>query len=213
MAKRRGPKDPEKEARILTAATRIFANEGYQNAKTDEIAKAADVSKGLVFNYFGSKGKLYVTAVKNSYNRLINQADFSVWTDAKDLRSMVVRATKYKIQMQIDHPDDFKLSMAAYGEAGNLPKAIAAQMNDIWSGKVSELLPKMLDPLLKRLNLRKGVTPAIVEEMMTAVSLLIGEQSKALIQATPDITIAEMQPVIDRVGDYFDVLEHGILAN
>ncbi|WDF82623.1 TetR/AcrR family transcriptional regulator [Lacticaseibacillus pabuli] len=212
MPKRRTPKDPAKEARILAAATKIFAKQGYQHAKTDEIAKAADVSKGLVFNYFGSKGQLYVAAVRASYDRLIKNADLTVWSDSKDLKSMIVRATKYKMQMQIDYPDDFELSMAAYGEVGNLPKDVASQLNDIWSGKVNEMLPQMIDPVFKRLNLREGVSLDVVEQMMTAVSLLIGEESKGLIQANPNITIGEMQPVLDKVASYIDVLEHGILA-
>ena len=213
MVKRSGPKDPEKERRILDAAIKNFAQSGYQNTKTDVIAEEAAVSKGLVFHYFGSKAKLYVTAVQTSYDELIDKADLSVWQDAPDLKSMVVRATKYKIQMQIAHPNEFALSMAAYAELGNLPKNVQTQVRDIWSQEVDGLAPSMVNPVINRLHLREGVKPEMVQKMMTAMTLLIGEDSKALIKNNPNMTIAEMAPVIQEVEDYIDIMEHGFLAH
>ncbi|WP_054655335.1 TetR/AcrR family transcriptional regulator [Secundilactobacillus silagei] len=54
------PKDPDKVDRIMKSATRIFAKNGYLQAKTADIAKDAEVSKGIVFRYFGDKGHLYL---------------------------------------------------------------------------------------------------------------------------------------------------------
>jgi AcrR family transcriptional regulator len=213
MVKRSGPKDPEKERRILDAAIANFARDGYQNAKTDQIAEQADVSKGLVFHYFGSKAKLYVTAVQASYDRLIEMADLSVWQDAPDLKSMILRATKYKIQMQIDHPAEFGLSMAAYADLGHLPPTVQEQVRHIWNSEMAAMVPSMIDPVIDRLNLRPGVKPATVQKLMTAMTMLIGEDAKALIQNNPDITISEMGTVIHEVEDYIDILEHGFLAD
>lgn len=40
---------------ILDAAARIFAEKGYANATTREIAEAADLAEGTLYNYYGSK--------------------------------------------------------------------------------------------------------------------------------------------------------------
>jgi Transcriptional regulator len=40
------PKDPKKVERILVSATKIFAKNGYLQAKTADIAKNAEVYKG-----------------------------------------------------------------------------------------------------------------------------------------------------------------------
>ncbi|MBE5841717.1 MAG: TetR/AcrR family transcriptional regulator [Butyrivibrio sp.] len=49
----------EKQDRMINAALYVFAERGYYHASTDEIVKAANISKGLLFHYFGSKIGLY----------------------------------------------------------------------------------------------------------------------------------------------------------
>ncbi|MBP5197511.1 MAG: TetR/AcrR family transcriptional regulator [Lachnospiraceae bacterium] len=51
--------EKEKQDRIINSALKAFALQGYKHASTEEIAKDANVSKGLVFHYFGSKVGLY----------------------------------------------------------------------------------------------------------------------------------------------------------
>ena len=48
-----------KQDRMINAALKVFAMQGYRHASTDEIVKEADISKGLLFHYFGSKIGLY----------------------------------------------------------------------------------------------------------------------------------------------------------
>lgn len=43
---------------ILNGATRVFARKGFHAATTREIAEAADVSEGTIYNYFDSKDDL-----------------------------------------------------------------------------------------------------------------------------------------------------------
>ena len=54
MARRRGQVDERKSEAILDAAATLFADKGLQ-AKMDEIAKLAGVSKQTVYNRFASK--------------------------------------------------------------------------------------------------------------------------------------------------------------
>ena len=45
----------EKQDRMVNAALKVFALNGYQHASTDDIVKEAHISKGLLFHYFDSK--------------------------------------------------------------------------------------------------------------------------------------------------------------
>ena len=54
MARRLGQVDERKSEAILDAAATLFADKGLQ-AKMDEIAKLAGVSKQTVYNRFASK--------------------------------------------------------------------------------------------------------------------------------------------------------------
>jgi AcrR family transcriptional regulator len=45
---------------ILDGAARVFADRGFARATTKEIAQAADVSEGTIYNYFDSKEDLLI---------------------------------------------------------------------------------------------------------------------------------------------------------
>ena len=49
----------EKQDRMINAALKVFALNGYKHASTDDIVVEAGISKGLLFHYFGSKLGLY----------------------------------------------------------------------------------------------------------------------------------------------------------
>jgi len=49
-----------RRAQILEAAARLFAAKGFHYATTREIAEAADIAEGTLYNYFESKGDLLV---------------------------------------------------------------------------------------------------------------------------------------------------------
>jgi AcrR family transcriptional regulator len=60
-------KEREKEQRrraILKAARKIFFEKGLQAASMDEIAEAAELSKGTLYLYFKSKEDLYVSLLE-----------------------------------------------------------------------------------------------------------------------------------------------------
>ena len=49
----------EKQDRMINAALKLFAENGYRRASTDDKVKEAGISKGLLFHYFISKIGLY----------------------------------------------------------------------------------------------------------------------------------------------------------
>src|SRR4051812_10683128 len=44
-----------RRAQILNAATRVFAEKGFHRATIRDVARAAGVADGTIYNYFGSK--------------------------------------------------------------------------------------------------------------------------------------------------------------
>ncbi len=60
-------RDEQKEQRrqlIISKALELFARKGYSDTKIGDIAKAADMSVGLMFHYFESKEQLYEELVR-----------------------------------------------------------------------------------------------------------------------------------------------------
>src|SRR6188508_3445538 len=54
----------ERRRRILAAARRLFSGRGYSDVSTTEIAAEAEVARGLINHYFGTKRELYVEVVR-----------------------------------------------------------------------------------------------------------------------------------------------------
>ncbi|MBS7428046.1 MULTISPECIES: TetR/AcrR family transcriptional regulator [unclassified Virgibacillus] len=51
-------KQTEKQQKIVETAIRLFAEKGYANTSTSEIAKQAGVAEGLIFKHYGTKENL-----------------------------------------------------------------------------------------------------------------------------------------------------------
>ncbi|WP_243681191.1 hypothetical protein [Lacticaseibacillus manihotivorans] len=124
---------------------------------------------------------------------------------------MVKRALRYKIQMQIDYPDEFALTMQAYAEVGNLPAGLRTKVDAIWNTLTDTQVPDMITPILKRLPLRKDVDINTVINMTAMMTNLIGEQAKKMIRDNPNIQIDDFDPVMAQVMKYMRVLEYGFL--
>ncbi|MDY6862154.1 MAG: TetR/AcrR family transcriptional regulator [Thermodesulfobacteriota bacterium] len=54
-------KHNDKKTRIIEAALKIFAKNGFYNSKISEIAKEADVADGTIYLYFKSKDDLLIS--------------------------------------------------------------------------------------------------------------------------------------------------------
>ncbi|MFW6223099.1 MAG: TetR/AcrR family transcriptional regulator [Bacteroidota bacterium] len=55
-----------RKKKILNAALRLFAMEGYHQTSISKIAKEAGISKGLLYNYFESKEDLLLKVVEDA---------------------------------------------------------------------------------------------------------------------------------------------------
>jgi AcrR family transcriptional regulator len=67
---RRQRRGEQRREEILAAAAQVFAAKGYHGATTREIAEAADLAEGTIFNYFPTKRDLVVAVFEQSADRL-----------------------------------------------------------------------------------------------------------------------------------------------
>ncbi|MEU8621703.1 TetR/AcrR family transcriptional regulator [Streptomyces sp. NPDC048623] len=60
----------ERRASILTAATDVFAEHGYQRSKMSEVARRVGVSEPVVFQNFGSKAAVFTAVLEHAAGQL-----------------------------------------------------------------------------------------------------------------------------------------------
>lgn len=96
---RRDGTDRPVPQRLLAAATRLFADRGYDRTSVQEIVEAAGVTKGALYHYFGSKDDLlheiYGRVLRLQQERLdaFAEADAPVERRLRDAAADVVVTT------------------------------------------------------------------------------------------------------------------------
>jgi TetR/AcrR family fatty acid metabolism transcriptional regulator len=65
------PAAPGKRERILDAAVKVFAREGFYNAKVAQIAEAAGVADGTIYLYFKSKDELLISLFEDRMDMVL----------------------------------------------------------------------------------------------------------------------------------------------
>jgi AcrR family transcriptional regulator len=63
----------ERRAQLLALGLTIFSERAYDDVAIDDIARAAGVSKGLLYHYFPTKRDFYVAALREAAQALIGQ--------------------------------------------------------------------------------------------------------------------------------------------
>ncbi|HMJ15390.1 MAG TPA: TetR/AcrR family transcriptional regulator [Polyangiaceae bacterium] len=65
----------ERRAQLLKLGQEMFSARGYDELSIDEIARAANISKGLLYHYFPSKRNFYVEVIRSSAMELTGAAN------------------------------------------------------------------------------------------------------------------------------------------
>lgn len=65
----------ERRAQLVELGLRLFSERSYDELSVDDIARAAGISKGLLYHYFPSKRDYYVETVRAAAQLLLDRAD------------------------------------------------------------------------------------------------------------------------------------------
>jgi AcrR family transcriptional regulator len=71
MPRRKRLELDERRSQLLSLAQAAFASSSYDEVSIDDLARAAGVSKGLLYHYFPSKRELYLATVREAAERLL----------------------------------------------------------------------------------------------------------------------------------------------
>ncbi|MBL4906386.1 MAG: TetR family transcriptional regulator C-terminal domain-containing protein [Sneathiella sp.] len=93
----------ENEKRILKAAEKIFAENGFRGATTAAIAEEAGLPKANIHYYFGTKSKLYRTVVDDIVELWLSS--FREITAEDDPASTLTDYIRAKMELSKNRPE------------------------------------------------------------------------------------------------------------
>jgi AcrR family transcriptional regulator len=103
-----GQVPPARREEILDAATGLFAEHGYSDAVTQELAERLQVGKGTIYRYFPSKRELFLAAVDRGMQRLREHVDASI-AGVEDPLEQIERAIRAHLGFVAEHPEFVEL--------------------------------------------------------------------------------------------------------
>lgn len=106
----------EKQNEIINAAMKVFGSVGYKKAYISEIAEIANISKSMVFYYFGSKKDLYLYLLDLSFIEIASPFDREDWFVEKDFFKRIIWATEIKMVVLRKRPSIMKFLATYYFE-------------------------------------------------------------------------------------------------
>jgi TetR/AcrR family transcriptional regulator len=125
--------EKEKQERIINAALKEFARNGYDKASTNEIVKEAEIAKGSLFSYFNNKKELYLFLL-DYVMKLIDQIYAEVDWQETDFfaRMRQLGAVKYKIYKKYPSAFNF-LKTLAHEDAAEVKPVISKLKKEVVS--------------------------------------------------------------------------------
>jgi len=94
----------EKQNRILNAAIKEFAENGYERASTNQIVKNAGIGKGMLFYYFKNKEELYYYLVEYCLDFIVKELLQRIDTKERDFIERLKQVSQIKAEYYLKYP-------------------------------------------------------------------------------------------------------------
>jgi AcrR family transcriptional regulator len=100
----------ERRDHILDAALHVFAEDSYHGSSMAAVAKRANISKGLIYNYFESKEQILMTLVSDLFDEAMELLNLDTSTPLD--REGFIRMLERSLDVVVENPMRWKLYMS-----------------------------------------------------------------------------------------------------
>ncbi len=173
----------EKQDRMINAALKVFAIQGYRHGSTDDIVREAAVSKGLLFPSFGSKVGVYQFIYDYSVRYMTLELRSTVDSKESDLFMVIRQVERARMHAMRGYPymqqflnrsmsEDCYEALLAVEEKKNVLEEAGAAINAqidytaLPAGIDGEKLRRMLDFTIKGLMAERFQDASFQPEML-----------------------------------------------
>jgi TetR/AcrR family transcriptional regulator, fatty acid metabolism regulator protein len=146
---------------ILAAASRAFAEKGYETTSITEIARAAEVSDGLIYKYFSNKRDLLEHVLRKFYERLIEDVDAKVARGGGFREQFYILISEH-LSTFVAQRDLCRLFISEVRIASDYRGSAIQQLNR----RYTSILIKMVDDAVASGEIPQTVDPRVVRDMM-----------------------------------------------
>ncbi|WP_017652201.1 TetR/AcrR family transcriptional regulator [Fortiea contorta] len=188
------PSEAQTRTRILNAAQRLFASQGFDGTTTRDLAQAAGVAEGTLFRHFPNKKAILVEVATNGWVEILTD----LLTELSEMGSYKAVAQVMRRRMWNLHKNA-EMMRVCFMEVQFHP--------DLRDRIQSEVITKMTDvaEAFFQTAMDKGIYRQMDAKLIAKVFLgmfaVAGFSDKTLME--PDATPQEMQQMAEGLADIF----------
>jgi TetR/AcrR family transcriptional regulator, fatty acid metabolism regulator protein len=146
---------------ILDAAKAIFADKGFEGTSIADIARAAQISDGLVYRYFRNKRELLYEVLRKFYERILLDLETQVFRHdgfAAQLETLIRR----HLEVFVSDTDLCRLFISEVRTASDYQGSSIQDLNRLYTS----VLIRIVKNAVKTGEMRSDVNPRLLRDVI-----------------------------------------------
>jgi len=197
----------DKKELILSTGIKAFSQKSYKEVSTDSITQACQISKGILFHYFGSKKEYYLYCLEKAMERLTSKTETP---RENDFYEILFASMNRKISVCLQYKDEMHMVNMASRDAST---EIAAQKTEILRRYKTVVESKSVQTLrhaLAVLRFKDEHTNQVTTEGLYIYINAVLNKYLLQYQQTPDQFFENSERIKAEMKEYLDLMLYGI---
>ncbi len=153
------------KSRIFREAAKLFSEKGYHAVSMRELSERADVTKPMIYYYFGNKEGIYKALIQEGLQQGLERIQSILNLDIP-VKLKLVKLMQSRFQLSLEYPDFTKFFLNAFESSESLEF-----LNDFKrvANQHSQVLIKLIQQGVDSGEFGAGAKPEIAVEIFGAV--------------------------------------------
>jgi len=153
----------EKQTIVINAALMSFGANGYKKTSIADIAREANISKALVFHYFGSKKNLYLYLIEYCRDKLVGAIKDSRVAETGEFFDRIIASMNVQLRIVKENPYILLFLRSMYSETD---KQVYGEIQG-YLAQIGETQTQMIVNESDAEKFKEGIDPQFVLKMLT----------------------------------------------
>ncbi|MGH2705025.1 MAG: TetR/AcrR family transcriptional regulator [Actinomycetota bacterium] len=159
----------ERRQRLLDAARRLFGERGYRRTEVEQVAKAAGVTKPMLYRHFpGGKAEIFLTVLDEHLSALVRALWEAMASSARPRQRLHHGLTAY-LRFAEQNPEAFHLLADT---SGDLDPGVGARLREV-RGTIARGLANTIADVMRGAGLAADGAPVYAWALMGGVESVV----------------------------------------
>jgi len=151
---------------VLESAEHLFATQGYEGTKIQDIAAASGLSLGTLYSVFEGKSDIYEAVHDERLGELFVLTGRAMKSEASAAKRLMV-GNRVFVQWLTEHPDYLRIHLNSGGAWSSNPQRVGEGLVAAWHRGI-DLMARVLEEAMRDGEVHEG-DPILAARLMTSI--------------------------------------------